>query len=196
MPIKYVTPPRARTTKIIGNERCGQIEIESFGGLTTEEVDTIQEIVWGTETPYVKAAALAAHIASREKIKNPKGELRPLTVVEAFQIISDSVNDKKEEEEARNIAIKYAKEIAAVASHSALYQLIQKKATVTAVLKHRNASDHTHEDTLKLDSELIDLIYAETYEEKEASKQDKTDGAPPSEEDLGKQQEGNSSQKK
>lgn len=195
MPIKFVTPPKARAVKIVGNKRCGEIELEVFGGLTTEEVDLIQEIIWGMETPYAKAAGLAVYIASREKVKNPKGEMRQLTGVEAFEVIANSLNNKPEEQEAKEISIKYAKEIADVGHYSAAYQSARKKATVTAVIKKRNAPDHTHEETLALDSELVDLIYAETVAEEEAQKTGEEDTTPPTEDDLKKQPEANSSKK-
>jgi hypothetical protein len=194
MPIKYVTPPQGKKEKTIGNHRCGEIKIECFGGLTTEEVDSIQEITWKIETPYQKASLLAVTMASREKVKNPKGELRPLTAVEAYEIIAAALNETEQDPEAKNISIKYAQQIAEIGYYNASYRNAKKKATVTAVIQHRNSPDHTYQDTLELDSELVDLIYLETIaEEKE---EDNTSDAPPTEEDLGKQPEAKSSEEK
>ena len=159
MPIKWVTPPREPAKKVIGNKNCGEIEMEVFGGMTTDEADTVQEITVSMDTPYLRAAILANIMASREKIKTPKGSDRQLTNVEAYQIIADDLNGKEHsEKQAKEIALKYAKEISEVSKYNRSYRSVTKKATVTALIKHRVADDHTYEDTLKLPIQLVDLI--------------------------------------
>lgn len=189
MGIKFVTPPRARKKEIIGNKNIGQIEIEIGAGITTDEAELIQEAIFQLETPYQKAATCAIAISDRETVKIDGEEPRQLSAVEAFGIVVDSINGKEiEDEQAKSIAIKYAKQIGKVSSYTARYSTLKKIATVTAVLKARNDESITEEEVRKLPSELTTMIF-DAVNATELEDTD-TDSAPPTEEDLGKQEEG------
>jgi hypothetical protein len=186
MAIKFVTPPAAREKKVVGTKASGTVEIEVFGGLTTAEQQTIQEILQNQETAYVKAATLSAEIAASEVIKKEGKPDRSLSMTEAYKVITNAVfSQPQKSEAAEEIALKYAKKIDSVGKAFVIAGLRRKYATVTAIIKHRLDPEHTYEETLKLHGSLVDAIHEAAMEE-EVSEDGKQ--SPPTEEDLGKQQ--------
>lgn len=190
MAIQFVTPPRAREKKIVGNKICGEIEIETYGGLTTDEVDTVSRLTRETTSAYVMAAELSQKIASAELIKEEGKEPRHPSLVEAYNIVTDSIfGISSTDKDAKEIALKYARDIEEVANAYAAQEMRRKVATVTAIIQHRLDPTHTIQDTKKFLIELTDAIYA--LANSDQADESKNKANPPSEEDLGKLQEEN-----
>jgi hypothetical protein len=123
----YKQPPAAPQTRLIGNERVGIIEVPVLGGLTIEEDETIAEITDAANDVVVLASQKAQAIALAEKISD----------LEAYRIIEDSVFHRTLEEAAHGIAIRHAEAIAAVGAAYKEMGTLRRRATVTAILRHR-----------------------------------------------------------
>jgi hypothetical protein len=123
----YKQAPAAPVTRLIGNARVGIIEVPVLGGLTLEEDETIAEITDAASDVVVLAAQKAQAIALAEKISD----------VEAYRIIEDSVFARTLEDEAHSIALRHAEGIAAVGSAYKEMGTLRRRATVTAILRHR-----------------------------------------------------------
>jgi hypothetical protein len=192
MPIQYVTPPAPREKKIVGTKNSGTVEIETIGGMTTEERETMQKILRDQPSAYVKAATLAYEIAQTEVIKREGKPDRKLTNVEAYKVVTNAVfGEPQKNDTAENVAIKYATRIREVADAYASSSSMQKLATVTAIVKHRLSEDETIDTVRKLHASLIDAIYELSIDESAAEKEDADDedgATPPTEEELGKSQ--------
>jgi len=123
----YKHAPAAPETRLIGNQRVGVIEVPVLGGLTIEEDETIAELTDAANDVVVLAAQKAQAIALAESISD----------VEAYRIIEDSVFHRTREEAAQGIAIRHADGIAAVGAAYREMGSLRRRATVTALLRHR-----------------------------------------------------------
>ena len=123
----YKQAPAKPKIKVIGNQTVGIIEVPLLGGLTIEEDETIAEVIDGADDVVVLAAQKAQAIALAEEI----------TDVEAYRVIEDSVFFRDLEEKAKGIAIRHAEAIGLVRTAYKLMGTLRRKATVTALLKHR-----------------------------------------------------------
>jgi hypothetical protein len=123
----YKQAPAAPQTRLIGNERVGIIEVPVLGGLTIEEDETITEITDTASSVVVMAAQKAQGIALAESISE----------VEAYRIIEDSVFARQLEDVAHCISLRHADAIAAVGSAYKEMGTLRRRATVTAILRHR-----------------------------------------------------------
>jgi hypothetical protein len=112
---------------LIGNARVGIIEVPVLGGLTIEEDETIAELNDKGSDVLVLASQKAQAIELAEKI----------TLVEAYRILEDAVYAKPQEEAARVIALRHAEAVAAVRTALTESSTLTRRATVTAILRHR-----------------------------------------------------------
>jgi antitoxin component of MazEF toxin-antitoxin module len=123
----YSLPPATPGVRRIGNATVGIIEVKVLGGLTLEEDETIAELTDTGSRLVVLAAQKAQAIALAEGISD----------VEAYRIIEDSVFARTLEEAAHRIAIRHAEAIAAVEQAYKDMGTLRRRATVTAILRHR-----------------------------------------------------------
>lgn len=123
----YKQAPAAPKTRVIGNEQVGIIEVPVLGGLTIEEDETIAELRDKGSEVLVLASKTAEAIALAEDISH----------LEAYRILEDAVVAKAQEEAARAIALRHAEAVAKVRTALNESTTLQRRATVTALLRHR-----------------------------------------------------------
>ena len=174
--LPFITPPAPRTTRQIGNEQVGVLEVEVRGGLTVGESATISELLAQEQSAFVRGAQIADAIAKEESI----------SLTEAFQLIENAIAGRPLEPEADLIRVRHAERIAEVARVYAKAGQANLKATVTALVRSRcNLPAWTLDDTRKMDKPLFDGLWQLAQDEQAAEELPST---PPSEEELGKPQ--------
>jgi hypothetical protein len=172
--LPFITPPAAPTTRRVGNDRCGVLELEVRGGLTVGESATIAELLAGEQSSFVRGAQIADAIAKEES----------LSLTEAFQIIESAIGGRTLEPEADAIRLRHAERIDEVSRVFALAGRRDREATVTALIRSRcNQPAWSLADTQKLDQILFDEIWALARDEQDA---EDMPSAPPTEEELKK----------
>lgn len=191
MSLPYVTPPAPKEKRTVGNNKTGRLEIEVFGGLTTEESAIIDELLMSQQKAHVVAAQLAKRISDAEVIKsiNDKGETvsKRLTLVEAYLIVNNSVFGRDQAEGGEEISLKYTAELDELSNLLTSASNKRREAAVTALIRTRlDRPRWGIKDTRRLPKELTGEIYALIQEEEQASSSDEVN--PPTEEELGKQQ--------
>jgi len=124
----YKQAPAAVQSRTIGNTRVGIIEVPILGGLTIEEDETIAELTDTANDVVVMAAQAAQRIALAEE---------GVSDLEAYRIIEDSVFHRDLEAAAHAVAIRHAQEIATVRQAYTAMGTLRRRATVTALLRHR-----------------------------------------------------------
>ncbi len=143
--LRYVEPPAPRTTRLIGNEQCGVIEMVVRGGLTPRESRLIAELEAEHESSLVAGAKLAEAIATVENISN----------TEAFDIVQAAVRGSELEEAARAIMLRHAAEIEKIARILQRSGTLSEEAIVTAMLRTRGGCpEWSPEQTLDLEPPL------------------------------------------
>lgn len=173
--LPFITPPAATTTRRVGNDRCGILEMEVRGGLTVGESAIIAELLAGDQSSFVRGAQIADAIAKEEN----------LSITEAFQIIENAIGGRALEPDADAIRIKHATLIDEVGRVFALAGRRDREATVTALIRSRcNQPNWTLTDTHKLGKALFDDIWDLARAEQDAEAEPST---PPTEESLKKQ---------
>jgi hypothetical protein len=174
--LPFVTPPAATTTRRVGNERCGILELEVRGGLTVGESATIAELLAGEQSSFVRGAQIADAIAKEEN----------LSLTEAFQIIESAISGRSLEPAADAIRIKHADRIEEVAVVYAKAGQRNIEATVTGLIRSRcNLPQWSLDDTRTLDKALFDGIWQLAQDEQAAEAMPSN---PPTEDDLKKPQ--------
>jgi hypothetical protein len=172
--LPFITPPAAPSTRRVGNDRCGILELEVRGGLTVGESATIAELLAGEQSSFVRGAQIADAIAKEEN----------LSLTEAFQIIESAIGGRSLEPEADAIRLRHAERIDEVGRVFALAGRRDREATVTALIRSRcGQPTWTLADTQNLDQALFDDIWALAREEQDAEDMPST---PPTEEELKK----------
>ena len=157
--LPFLTPPAATTTRRIGNDRCGILELEVRGGLTVGESATISELLAKEQSNFVKGAQIADAIAKEES----------LSLTEAFQIIESAISGRTLEPAADAIRVKHAARIEEVAIVYAQAGQRNIEATVTALIRSRcNQPGWSTEDTRNLDKVLFDGIWQLAQDEQTA----------------------------
>lgn len=157
--LPFLTPPAATTTRRIGNDRCGILELEERGGLTVGESATISELLAKEQSNFVKGAQIADAIAKEES----------LSLTEAFQIIESAISGRTLEPAADAIRVKHAARIEEVAIVYAQAGQRNIEATVTALIRSRcNQPGWSTEDTRNLDKVLFDGIWQLAQDEQTA----------------------------
>lgn len=173
--LPFITPPAAPTTRRVGNDRCGILELEVRGGLTVGESATIAELLAGEQSSFVRGAQIADAIAKEEN----------LSLTEAFQIIESAIGGRTLEPDADAVRLRHAERIDEVGRVFALAGRRDREATVTALIRSRcNQPNWSLADTQNLDQALFDDIWALAREEQDA---EDMPSSPPTEEELKKQ---------
>ncbi len=173
--LPFITPPAAPTTRRVGNDRCGVLELEVRGGLTVGESATIAELLAGEQSSFVRGAQIADAIAKEES----------LSLTEAFQIIESAIGGRTLEPEADAIRLRHAERIDEVSRVFALAGRRDREATVTALIRSRcNLPNWSLKDTQDLHQDLFDDLWLLAREEQDA---EDMPSAPPTEEELKKQ---------
>jgi hypothetical protein len=174
--LPFVTAPAQRTTRRVGNEATGVLELEVRGGLTVAESDTIADLCTSEQSSLTAGAKLADAIATEEGI----------SITEAFQIIENTIGGRTLEERAKAISLRHAERIEQVHRIYTAASRLSSEATVTALIRHRCALPQwSMDDTRGLVRPLFDDIWALALDEQEA---EALPSSPPSEADLKKPQ--------
>jgi hypothetical protein len=172
--LPFITPPAAPTTRRVGNERCGVLELEVRGGLTVGESATIAELLAGEQSSFVRGAQIADAIAKEES----------LSLTEAFQIIESAIGGRPLEPEADAIRLRHAERIDEVGRVFALAGRRDREATVTALIRSRcNLPNWSLKDTQDLHQDLFDGLWELARQEQDA---EDMPSAPASEDELKK----------
>lgn len=177
--LPFIQPPAPRTTRQIGNEQVGVLEVEVRGGLTVGESATISELLAEEQSSFVRGAQIADAIAKEESI----------SLTEAFQIIESAIAGRPLEAEADAIRLRHAERIAEVARVYAQAGQRNLEATVCAIVRSRCAGCSTYslEDVRGMAKPLFDGLWQLAQDEQAA---EDLPSSPPSEDDLKKQQPG------
>jgi hypothetical protein len=172
--LQYVQPPAAHTTRLIGNEQCGVIEMVVRGGLLTRESELIAELEAEHASSLEIGAKLAEAVAAAENI----------TITEAFDIVQAAVREEEMEPAARAIMLRHASEIASIVKLLHRNGRLSRQATVTALIRTRgNRPEWTHADTLTLVGPLFNGIWQLALDEQSA---EDMPSSPPTEDELKK----------
>lgn len=179
--LPFLQAPAAPRKKIVGNADSGTLEMPVLGGLTVGESAVIAELLANEQSSFVKGAQIAEVIAKEEKI----------SLLEAFQLIENSIGGKDLEESAEAMRLKHSQKIEEVARIYTASGQRNMEAGVTALIRCRlNLPDWSLEDTRKLHRRLFNDIYDVLSAEQES---ENSESAPPTEEELGKPPEENTS---
>lgn len=189
--LPFITPPAPLRTRRIGNTRCGVVELEQRGGLTVAEDDLIAELQADDESAFVVAAKAAEAIAaaegsrSREQPAPAEREPQPeLTIVEAFEIIRQTIAGETLDPAAYAVRLRHAETIQHVATVFARSGQRNMEAGVTALIRCRlQRPTWTMEDTRGLDRVLFRGIHQLLLDEQSA---DSGTPEPVTEEEVGK----------
>ena len=180
MPLPFITPPAPTSKRRIGNQQSGVVEVEVRGGLTVGESAVIAELQSNEESSFTKGAQIADAIAKAENI----------SLVEAFQLIQDSVVGNQMEPRAQELRVKHSAQIEEVAKVYAAAGERTMRATVTAMIRCRlDQPSWTLEQTSDLPRALFQGLWDLAQDEIAA---ENNDAAPPTEEALKKPRAGNS----
>ena len=191
MSLPFITPPAPAEKRIIGNKKVGELEIEVFGGLTTAEMEMIEELASGSKSAHVAAAQLSKKISDAEVVEttNEKGEKskKKLSLVESYLIVNNAMFNKDQAPGGDVIALKYSSDIEEIMRILTMTGQRRIVASVTALIRCRlDRPNWTIEDTRKQPWELIQAIY-DLIKEEQASEEEESVN-PPTEQELGKQQ--------
>ena len=182
--LPFLQAPAKASTRVVGNEASGTLEVPVLGGLTVAESATIQDLLSGDQSTFVKAAQIADAIAKAEEV----------TLVEAFELVEAAVAGRDLEPEAMAMKLRHAARMEEMGQVLRSAGERTRQATVTALIRHRlGMPEWSMADTQGLHRRLFDELYRlaedETVTEDLPSK-------PRSEEELGKPPAGGGSPKR
>lgn len=174
--LPFLQAPATPRTLVVGNADSGTLEFPVLGGLTVGEAATIAELLANEHSSFVRGAQIADVIAKEDNI----------SLIEAFQLIENSIAGKTLEPEADALRLKHAARIEEVARIYTTSGQRNMEAGVTALIRCRlGLPDWTLEKThglhRRLFNDIYDLLLSEQAAENDAPE-------PPTEEDLGKPQ--------
>jgi hypothetical protein len=176
--LPFVVQPTSTQKRQIGTAASGILEVPVRGGLTVAEAAEISALQADEESSFTVGAKIADAIAKAESI----------SLVEAFQLIQDSVIGTELEPAAQAIRVKHSAQIEEVAKVYAAAGERAMRATVTAMIRCRlDQPDWSMDDTGKLPRVLFQGLWELAQEEIAA---ENNDAAPPTEDDLKKQPRG------
>jgi hypothetical protein len=175
--IPFVVKPSTHSTKRLGNESTGIIEMPVRGGLLTGEDRLIGELIAEKGDLQKAEAELCDLIATGEGI----------TLLEARQIILNHANNVEQEPEAAAIAEKHEAEIATYQALTRSSGYLLMDATVTALMVGRlGMTGWTLDDTRNSDQMTRGLYLAIWEFAQEEAAAERGERADVSEESLGK----------
>jgi len=123
----YISEPAPAKMRRIGNKRTGIIEVPEYGFITTEEDDTISELLEDEPNAFVSAAKLAQAIAVEEGCD----------ILEAYQVIERFIGGQPLSPEAEALKVRHAESIQGIARLWSQAGSARIKASVTSILRHR-----------------------------------------------------------
>ena len=174
--LPFVVAPRKASTRRVGDEVSGVLELPVLGGLTVGESALISELLATEQSSFVAGARIADAIAKEEKI----------TLSEAFHIIESAVSGRELEDKASEIRTKHATRIEEVARVYTAAGQRNMEATVTALLRCRlGLDDWSLNDTRAMPRRLFQEVWLLAQEEQDA---EDMQSQPPTEEELKKPQ--------
>lgn len=148
--LPFIQPPQGQRKYRCGNATTGILEFDVRGGLTVAEAAEINALQVADESSFVKGAQIADAIAQAEGI----------SLIEAFNLIQDSVVGKQLEPKADALRVKHSAQIEEVARIYADAGERSMVATVTALIRHRlEQSEWTAEETKQLPRALFQSIW-------------------------------------
>lgn len=146
--LPFVVQPRRKPIKVrIGSEDCGVLEIEARGHLTVAEKFYVNQIVNGDKTVSLMIG-LSNKIAKRLK-KDAK---------EGYKILSDYLQNNGSNAHRDIIDDEFSAEIQELTSEITRISSMRELAQATIMMRSRIDPDWETDDTLELDTELIDAL--------------------------------------
>lgn len=174
MTLPFLSPPASPEFQDLGTAVTGVLRFPILGGLTVAEADTINELLADRASSFRAAAQAADAIAKAEDI----------SLVEAFQLVEDSLSGRDLEDAANEIRLRHAAQIENVAKVYAVAGQMTMAATVTALIRHRlDQPAWAMKDTAGLHRVLFQAIWGLAQQEEAAEANPVT---PPTESELGK----------
>ena len=152
-----VQPKRESVLERVGNERCGVLEIERKGYLTTGEMAFVQQQT-AKDGSTEMILSLVRKVAAKFKIDAQK----------AYEAVTAVItNNGPSTAVSRKVGEAYGDEVTAI-TQALITQDHQKRLVCAyALIVYRVAEDFSIEEFMELDPELIDAVY-ELYEKEES----------------------------
>jgi hypothetical protein len=146
--LPFVVKPRRKPVKIqIGNENCGILEIEARGYLTVAEKFYVSQVLNGDRSVALMLS-LSNKLAKRFKKDQQEGYL----------ILTDYMQNKSSESYNKIIQEEFQEQVEEVMSEITRISSMRELAQATVMMRSRIDEDWTTDDTLELDSELIEAL--------------------------------------
>lgn len=151
-----VQPQRESVLERVGNERCGVLEIERKGFLTTGEMAFVQQQT-AKDSSTEMILSLVRKVAAKFKIDAQK----------AYEAVTAAITNGASTAVSRKVSEVYASEITEI-TQALIAQEHQKRLVCAyALIVYRVSEDFAIEEFMELDPELIDAVY-ELYEKEES----------------------------
>lgn len=161
--LPFVTAPKTET-RIVGNERCGQLEFPVYGDLT------VNEAAWltansGGKTAFTFTSRLALKIARQEKAK----PIDTHAFVAKILATAMGTGGLELNEKEQTWSVRYVQDLEECALNVLEASTRTQNALVTCVIRHRlpDMESWTPADTANLPSELCEAIFAFAVEERD-----------------------------
>lgn len=176
MPLPFLVAPKAPTTRRIGDERVGVLEVPLHGGLSLAEGEFIADALDALESTFTLNARTAEGIATAEGV----------SIEEAHRLVERYCDGEELDDTAAAIAERHRIALDAAAAHSRTYFRLYRNACVVALCRYRlGATDVTVDNvTAAVAPELFAALYAIAREEQDA--EPAAESTPPTAEELGK----------
>lgn len=143
--LPFVVQPRRKPTKVqIGSEDCGILEIEARGYLTVAEKFYVSQVVNGDRSVSLMLG-LSNKIAKKFK-KDPQ---------DGYKILTDFLQNKGTEDQRKIIEDNFQEEINDLTGEITRVASMRELAQATVLMRSRIDEEWTTDDTMELDSELI-----------------------------------------
>lgn len=200
--LPFKVEPKVKTV-LVGNEETGTLEFPVLGGLKVGEQVAVDEVARSFPSAYTEASRLAVRIDAELNLDDllfafnivatPDWEGEERQEIEASELTQKEKQKRSSELEAktkifRSARIRYAPDILNLNSNIQKSGYSRQLTAVTAVLQHRIDDSWTEADTEGLSDALFQLIWEFVQSEMGG----KTEASKPSEEEVGKPLEENS----
>lgn len=154
--LPFVVQPRRKPVKVrIGSEDCGILEIEARGHLTVAEKFYVSQIVNGDKTVSLMIG-LSNKIAKRLKKDQKDG----------YTILTDYLQNRSSVAHRDIIDEEFGDEIQELTGEITRISSLRELAQATIMMRSRIDPDWSTDDTLELDTELIEAL-VKLYNEEE-----------------------------
>lgn len=154
--LPFVVQPRRKPIKVrIGSEDCGVLEIEARGHLTVAEKFYVNQIINGDKTVSLMIG-LSNKIAKRLKRDQKDG----------YKILTDYLQNNSSNAHRDIIDEDFGSEVQELTGEITRISSMRELAQATIMMRSRVDPDWETDDTLELDTELIDAL-VKFYNEEE-----------------------------